>query len=152
MGILGNNAWENVPYEGCALLTSTMHFLIFLTEKRDGCIKARNVADGSKQRAWMSKEEATSPTVALELVLLSAVIDAKEDREVAVVDIPNAFIQTENKALKAHHECNILKVKGSLAGMLIELAPEVYGPYATKENGIMVLYLENLLDGIVWDD
>ena len=123
---------------------TAMESLIFLVEKRDGRIKARNVADGSKQRTWMSKEEAASPTVALESVMLSAVIDAKEEREVAVVDIPNAFIQTENERLQDHHKKDILKVKGRLADMLIMIAPEVYGAYATKENGITVIYLEIL--------
>ena len=51
---------------------------MFLTEKRDGCIKARTVADGRKQIDWMSKEEAASPTVSLEAVRVSCIIDAKE--------------------------------------------------------------------------
>ena len=122
-----------------------MESLIFLVEKRDGRIKAQNVADGSKQRTWMSKDEAASPTVALESVMLSAVIDAKEGREVAVVDIPNAFIQTENEKLQDHHKTDILKVKGRLADMLIQIAPEIYAPYATQENGITVIYLEILM-------
>jgi hypothetical protein len=121
-----------------------MNSLIFLTEKRDGRIKGRTCADGSKQRAWISKDEASSPTVALESVMLSATIDAKEGREVAVIDIPNAFIQTENIKLKDHHEVDIIKVKGRLADMLYEIDPELYGPFMTKENGISVLYLELL--------
>jgi hypothetical protein len=28
-------------------------------------------------------------------VLLTCIVDAKEERDVAVIDIPNAFIQTE---------------------------------------------------------
>ena len=42
-----------------------MELLIFLTEKRDGTIKARTVANGSVQQEWMSKEDAASPTTAL---------------------------------------------------------------------------------------
>ena len=123
---------------------TAMESLLFLLEKRDGRIKARNVADGRKQRIWMSKEEAASPTVALESVMLSAVIDAKEEREVAVVDIPNAFVQTENEKLKEHHKTDMLKIKGRLADILLQIAPEVYGPFVTKENGITVIYLEIL--------
>jgi hypothetical protein len=52
------------------------------------------VAGGNKQRDYISKEDASSPTVATEAVLLSCIIDAKEGRDVAVIDIPNAFIQT----------------------------------------------------------
>ena len=69
--------------------------LIFLTQKRDGSAKARTCVDGRPQRLWMNKDEAASPTVLLESVLLTSVIDAKEKREVAVVDIPNGFVQTE---------------------------------------------------------
>ena len=42
----------------------------------------------------MSKEDASSPVVCTEAVLLSSTIDAEERRDVAVVDVPNAFIQT----------------------------------------------------------
>ena len=67
---------------------------LFLKEKSDGTIKRRTVAGGNKQRGYISKEDASSPTVASESVLLSCIIDAKEGRDVAVIDIPNAFIQT----------------------------------------------------------
>jgi hypothetical protein len=50
------------------------------------------VAGGNKQRGSIEKTEASSPTAALESVLLTAVIDAKEHRDVAVIDIPNAFV------------------------------------------------------------
>ena len=63
--------------------------MTFIIEKRDGVVKARLVAVGSKQRLWMDKEDTASPTVSLEAILLTCVIDAFENREVAVVDIPN---------------------------------------------------------------
>jgi hypothetical protein len=66
---------------------------MFLKEKRDSSLKGRTVAGGNKQRDYISKEHASSPTVATEAVLLSCIIDAKEGRDVAVIDIPNAFIQ-----------------------------------------------------------
>ena len=47
-----------------------------------------------KQRGKIDKLDASSPTAALESVLLTAVIDAREGRDVAVIDIPNAFVQT----------------------------------------------------------
>jgi hypothetical protein len=65
---------------------------MFLKLKRDGKIKGRTVAGGNKQRDYISKEEASSPTVAMESVLLSCIIDAEEHRDVAVVDIPNAYM------------------------------------------------------------
>ena len=68
--------------------------LIFLVEKKDGKIKARHCANGSKQRQWIRSDEAASPTVMTKSVLLTAAIEAKERRDVATFDIPNAFIQT----------------------------------------------------------
>jgi hypothetical protein len=67
---------------------------MFLKLKRDGKIKGRTVAGGNKQRDYISKEDDSSPTVTMESVLLSCIIDAEEHRDVAVVDIPNAFVQT----------------------------------------------------------
>mmetsp|Transcript_36183 Transcript_36183/g.51179 ORF Transcript_36183/g.51179 Transcript_36183/m.51179 type:complete len:145 (+) Transcript_36183:2465-2899(+) len=67
---------------------------IFLKEKRNGDIKGRTVAGGNKQRDFISKEDASSPTAATESVLLTCIVDAEEERDVVVIDIPNAFIQT----------------------------------------------------------
>jgi hypothetical protein len=53
-------------------------YLMFLKEKRTGVIKGRGCADGRRQRQTTSNEEASSPTVAIESVLLSCTIDAHE--------------------------------------------------------------------------
>ena len=50
------------------------------------------VAGGNKQRGTIDKEDAALPTAALESVLLTSRIDAAEERDVVVIDIPNAFI------------------------------------------------------------
>ena len=52
------------------------------------------VAGGNKQRGTIDKEDAASPTAAPESVLLTSTIDYTKERDVAVIDIPNAFIQT----------------------------------------------------------
>jgi hypothetical protein len=67
---------------------------IFLKQKRDGKIKGKTVDGGNKQHDYISKEDASSPSVATESVLLSCIIDTEEERGVTVVDIPNAFVQT----------------------------------------------------------
>ena len=48
--------WKPTHIEGLSESDrrKAMESLIFLTEKRDGRIKARTVADGSKQRLWMT--------------------------------------------------------------------------------------------------
>jgi hypothetical protein len=49
------------------------------------------VARGNKQQDYISKEDASSPTITTEAILLSCIIDAEEGRDVAVIDIPNVF-------------------------------------------------------------
>jgi hypothetical protein len=44
------------------------------------------------QRETTTKEEASSPTVAIESIMLSATIYAMEERDVDTVDIPGAFM------------------------------------------------------------
>ncbi len=57
-------------------------------------LKARQVAGGNKQQGYITKEDASSRTVSLEAVLLTCVVDANKNRDVAIVDIPNVFFQT----------------------------------------------------------
>ena len=52
------------------------------------------VVGGNKQRGHIDKTDATSLTAALESFLLTSTIDAKEGRDVAIIDIPNAFVTT----------------------------------------------------------
>ena len=67
---------------------------MFLREKRDGKMKARTVVGSNKQRSYICKEDASLPTVATESVLLTCIIDVEERRDFAIIDVPNAFIQT----------------------------------------------------------
>jgi hypothetical protein len=87
-----------------------MDLLIFLTEKKDGSIKARHCANGSMQRSYKYKEEVSSLTVYTESTLLTA-----------TCDLPNAFIQTEIEV--KDHEVNqtIMKIKGVMVDMLCRL-------------------------------
>lgn len=88
-----------------------MESLIFLTQKRDSTIKAR-----------------------------SSVIDAKEGRDVAIIDIPNAFIQT---ALPKQEKGKrvILKIRGPMVDMLVKIDPERYRDKVVYEGKKRVLYV-----------
>jgi hypothetical protein len=66
---------------------------MFIGQKQTGETKARMVAGGNTQRGHVTKEESSSPTVSTNVVLLALIVDARKGRDVAVVDIPNAFIQ-----------------------------------------------------------
>jgi hypothetical protein len=69
--------------------------LMFLKEKRDGTIKGRACADGRKQRETAVPGAATPPTVALESVLITVTIGAYEERDVAIIDVPGAFLSAD---------------------------------------------------------
>jgi hypothetical protein len=110
---------------------SVLESHMFLKEKRDGeAIKGRTVAGGNKQRDCISKEEASSPTVATESASLTCVVDAEEGRDVAVIDTPNAFIQTRIDDKK---DMVFIKIRGVLVDMLVDVAPDVYKPHVTTD-------------------
>jgi hypothetical protein len=67
---------------------------MFIEQKQTGETKARMVAGGNTQCGHVTKEESSSPTVSTKAVLLTStsIVNAREGRDIAVVDIPNAFI------------------------------------------------------------
>lgn len=66
-------------------------------EKRGGRLKGRAVVDGRKQRMFIKKEDVTSPTVKLESLVLSLLIDAKENKDVATADVVCASLIVDIK-------------------------------------------------------
>ena len=65
-----------------------------MKQKYDNSIKGQIAAGGNKQREIKPAQEASSPTTALEFVLLRATIAALEERGIAIIDIPNVFVAT----------------------------------------------------------
>ena len=59
-----------------------LRYLMFLKQKRCGMMKGRGCVDGRPQRLWKTKEETTSPTVSIESLFISCMIDAMEGRDV----------------------------------------------------------------------
>ena len=75
---------------------------MFLKKKLlDRNIKGQTVAGRNKQQSYGPKEDASSPTVATKSVILIYSTDAEENRDVAVIDILNAFIQTVFLSIQA---------------------------------------------------
>jgi hypothetical protein len=97
--------------------------LMFLKEKRDGSIKGRACADGRNKREGPTKSDATSPTVALKSVLITATIDAFEKREVAIVDMPGAYLTADMD------EEVFMCLMGRLAELMVKTSPEIYRKY-----------------------
>jgi hypothetical protein len=99
---------------------------LFLKEKRDTTIKGRMVAGGNKQHGTIDKQDASSPTATLDSVLLTAVIDAKEGRNVAVINISNTFVQTR---LESEEDKAVMCLRGKLAELMVKVAPKIYTKY-----------------------
>lgn len=113
-------------------------YLMFLKAKKSGVIKARGCADGRSQRDYISKEEASSPTVSLHALMLSCVIDAIEGRYVATADVPGAFLQTE---MPADEEDVHIRIEGAMAELLVKIDPELYNPcMVTTKRGRKIIY------------
>ncbi len=66
--------------------------------------------------------------MSLEAVFLMCVFDANKNRDVAIANIQNAFVQTivEDEKDKA-----LICIRGPLVDVLVSIAPNVYGPYVT---------------------
>ena len=110
-------------------------YLMFLKEKRTGEIKGRGCADGRKQRTNLTKEETSSPTVAIESVMISGTIDAYEKRDVATIDVPGAFMQADMD------DTVYIRIDGAMAELLIRIDPTLYNQFVKIVNGKKVLYL-----------
>ena len=76
-----------------------MRSLMLITEKQNGNIKSRAVADGSSQRRrpGYKKEDSASPTVSTDGVFITGDIKAWEERIIICFDIPCTFLHTDCK-------------------------------------------------------
>jgi hypothetical protein len=111
---------------------------MFLKWKHRGKIKGHGCADGRKQSAYITCEDAASPTVATESVFLTAIINALEGHDVAVVDVPGAFMQADMDEL-VH-----VRFTGKMVDQLLEIDSQMYGPCVVMEGKEKVMYVELL--------
>jgi hypothetical protein len=97
---------------------------------------------GNKQRDYITKEDVSSPMVLAEAVMLTCMIDALEDQDIVVIDIPNAFVQTVLED-EEHHV--VICIREPLVDILVSITPDVYGPYvSTNKAGQKVLLVQCL--------
>jgi hypothetical protein len=80
------------------LVLLELHFSLgreWSKENRCGQIKGQGCADGRKQQIYKTKEETSSPTVSVEALFLSCIIDAQQQCDVGTRDILGAFMQAD---------------------------------------------------------
>jgi hypothetical protein len=70
--------------------------------------------------------------------MLSCIIDTEEERDVAVMDIPNACVQTrvDNEEYMA-----FIKIQGILVDILVGITPDVYKSYVSKDKNGMKKFM-----------
>ena len=71
--------------------SNILNAIDLIKEKRCGKIKGRTVADGRKQRDLYSKAKVSSPALSLEGFMSTLVVDAAEERHVAIANVAGAF-------------------------------------------------------------
>jgi hypothetical protein len=93
----------------------------------------------------VAKEEAASPTVALESVFVTCTIDARENREVVTLNIPGAFLHAPNK------DYVVMRMNGTLAELMAKIDPKLYRKYLTDKKGkkVLCLRLQKVLYGMM---
>jgi hypothetical protein len=121
----------------------TLDCLMFLKEKRKGVIKGRGCDDGRKQQSLITIENSSFPTVFLESLLITYVIDAMKRRYNATTDIPDAFMQTDMDELVNIH------FEGTLAELSIRINSSLYRKYVFIEinKPVLCAKLANYLYG-----
>ena len=111
-------------------------YLMFLKEKRSVQIKGRGYADGRPQRIYTKKEDVSSPTAHIESLIITCIIDSMENRDVATVDIPGAFMQA-----KIDDETYV-KIQGAMCDIFVKIDPERYAKFVCIEQGRNTIYLK----------
>ena len=77
--------------------------------------------------------------VATEAVLLSSIIDTQEHQDVSGIYILNTFIQI---CVEKIEDMATIIVIGGLVDVLVEITPDIYGPYvSTEKKGVTTLIL-----------
>jgi hypothetical protein len=111
-----------------------------IKRKRCGKLKGRTCANGSKQRKYLKIDETVySPTCTTEGLITTLVVDAMEERDIAIFDVQGAYLQT-----KMPQDKNvILVIRDEFVDILCEVNPE-YKKHVRIVNGRKVLYVRIL--------
>jgi len=120
-----------------------LRLITLIKEKRTGQIKGRACADGRPQRAYISREEATSPTVGLESLMLSLMVDPYEKRDVVTADVAGAFLKGNID------DFVMIKLINEEVDIMCKVDPK-YGDYVIYgKNGRRKLFIK-LIKAFIW--
>ena len=107
-----------------------------LNDNRNGDLKGRTCADGSKQRPYVTKEDSSSPTVSTEALTTTFVIDAYERRVVDTADVTGSYLNNKMDQFL------VMKIEGDMVDFMVQAEPKKYAPHVHIEHGRKVLYIQ----------
>ena len=108
-----------------------------IKEKRCGKLKGRTVADGSAQRDLYTKDETASPTISNDALMLTLLVDAWENMDVATADVSGAYLHADMD------DYTLLKLEGEAVDIMCKVNKD-YEQFVCFEKGRKVLYLRLL--------
>lgn len=98
-------------------------------------IRARSCYNGKVQRGLYTKEETASPTVSTDGFFITSIIDAIEERDVAITDVKGAYLNANMKGEV------LMKITGKEIDLFLEIDPSL-AEFVVIENGQRVLYVQ----------
>ena len=90
-----------------------------IKEKRWGKIKGRTCTDGIRHHIYIPQEEVKPPTIALEALFASLLIEAHEERAVQNFDFPGAYLHASLPDDKVVH----MKFEGKFVDIMCKVNP-----------------------------
>ena len=115
----------------------TLEAVTVVKQKRCGKIKGRTCVDRSKQHRYLKEfESVASPTLSMDGLIGSLLIDVYEERDVATCDVPGAHLHPELPAGKRMFLC----LRGQMVDIMCEVNPE-YTKHVRFQRGKKVLYV-----------
>ena len=134
-----NNCFGEVDYKSLSQekKDKALPILMFMVKKRNGDIKTRGCANGSVQRIYTDKNSVSSPTPDFYAFKYVCAVIAKEGRDIATVDLPGFFLQTEQDG----EEEILLKLTGAVALLLVKSDEEKWKKHIVQENGKCTIYV-----------
>ena len=94
-----NECFSEVDYDSLTDEMKNNALLLFMAIKRSSELKSRGVAHDRYQRGQITKEDYSSPMPTFYTFKCMYTLIAKEGRDIATIDLPGFFLQTEIEEL-----------------------------------------------------
>ena len=112
---LNNLTWD--------IRNKALGFLMFLKRKQSGKMKVRGCANGCLQREYIAKEESSSPTVSLYVLMGSCLMDVMDKKKEITINIAGAFLQGD---WQQDEHPGYIMFKGIMVDAICEFNPLYY--------------------------